>query len=305
MDKPPWLLSDAEWEAIRPLLETSETINPEPRRGRRRLQDVRPSVEACLFRYFHCLSRGRNKTFNWNALPDSFGVSPATANRRFREWHESGAFPRLWAKLLKLRSPRSRSRPRRHRIQTPYPATDLVLELQRAYRFFNEVLFGNVLPEGLAIIIQLGRPRDRRLGLYCGRSWQWGVEGPADTIAIASHAIAGGPDVALETLIHEMVHHRNDRCGLGDCSNGGIYHNRYFRDAAILAGLCCPAACDKNYGYGFTSLGKRARWAIARLKPNAMLFHRAEPLARPSHPAADHPRRSNPRRPGDGPSTYP
>jgi hypothetical protein len=105
------------------------------------------------------------------------------------------------------------------------------------------------------------------------------VERPVDTIAIGSRAIAGGAEVALETVIHEMVHHRNDRYGLRDCSNGGIYHNAFFRDSAILAGLCCPS-CDKNYGYGHTSLGERARWAIARLRPNEKVFRaptRGEP----------------------------
>lgn len=277
MNESPWLLSDAEWATLRSLLEDSEAACPRCRRGRPRHEDVRSLAEACLFRYFHRLSSGRNHTFHWNALPDSFGVSPATANRRFREWNEAGTFPRFWAELLKLRSPRKRARARRPRKQTPYPGADLVLELQRAYRFFNEVLFGSALPEELAVTIHLGRPRDRRLGYFCGRSWRCGVDRPVDTIAVASLAIAGGPEVALEVLIHEMVHHRNDRYGLRDCSNGGIYHNAFFKDAAVLAGLCCPPSCDRNYGYGHTSLGERARWAIARLRPNEEVYRTANP----------------------------
>jgi hypothetical protein len=82
-----------------------------------------------------------------------------------------------------------------------------------------------------------------------------------------------------------MVHHQNNCYGLTDCTAGGTYHNRFFRDAAILAGLVC-FECDKYFGYGHTELGDRARWAIGRLKPKVTLFRMAETKS-------DAPRRSN------------
>jgi hypothetical protein len=72
-----------------------------------------------------------------------------------------------------------------------------------------------------------------------------------------------------------MVHHRNDRFGLVDCSNRGCYHNRIYRDAAVLAGLVCREPRDSTYGYGITSLGKRAKEAIERLHPKESLFGEA------------------------------
>jgi transposase len=269
----PWKLTDDEWELLHTILEDDgETAS---RQGRPRIGDVRSLAEACLFRYFHCLSKGRNHVFDWNALGDRFGASASTINRRFRAWHESGDFPRFHAALLKLRSSSERPRPRRPRRNTPYPVSDLGVELQRAYRFFNEVLFGDVLPEGLAITILRGKGPRRSLGYFCGRSWFWGTESPVDLIAISGLAFGRGPEVALATLIHEMVHHRNNCYGLTDCTSSGTYHNRFFRDAAILAGLTC-SDCDKHFGYGHTELGDRARWAISRLKPKVTLFRMAD-----------------------------
>jgi len=285
MDEPqdPWNLTDAEWETLGALLDGDGGARRSASRGRPRFDDTRALAEACLFRSFHCLSRGRNHTFNWNALPDSFGASPSTVNRRFREWSDSGAWPRFWTGLLRLRAAETRARPRRPRQATPYPVSDLLGELQRAYHFFNEVLFGGVLPEGLAINILRGMSRGHPLGYFCGRSWRWGTERPVDLIAISGFAIGLGPEAALETLIHEMVHHRNDRFGLVDCTNHGRYHNRFFRDAAVLAGLTCGER-DNQHGYGRTALDENARRAIERLRPRKDLFRSAEDAGKATDP---------------------
>jgi transposase len=123
----PWELSDEEWELLGPILGNS--VESVPRRGRPRIDDNRSLAQACLYRYFHCLSEGRNHVFNWSALGNRFGASPSTINRRFRAWHSSAAFPRFHAALLKLRAPRERQRPRRPRQKTPYPVSDLGIEL--------------------------------------------------------------------------------------------------------------------------------------------------------------------------------
>lgn len=264
----PWKITDEEWAEVNRFLPAL----PRPgRRGRPRIVDVRPIAEACLYRSFHSLATGRNCCFDWNKLPADFGVSPSTANRRFREWNESGAWTEFWFALSLLREPRKRIRPRRVRRPTPYPVSDLLGEIQRAYHFFNNRLFGGSLPEEIAITVIRGPGPGRSLGYFCGRSWRWGRDEPVDLIAVSTLAIQRGPDAALETLIHEMVHLRNARLGLVDCTNRGVYHNRHYRDAAVLAGLAC-GGCDKNYGYGATSLGEEGRRAVDRLRPKASLF---------------------------------
>ena len=273
----PWKLTDSEWRVLSPLLEPAERTGPV--RGRPRIEGVRSIAEACLFRSFRSRSTGRSHSFNWNALPPEFGISGSTANRRFREWNASGAWAEFWAALLKLRGPGKRLRPRRTRKSSPFPVSDLLAELERAYHFLNDVLFGGELPHEVAITVISGHGRGDRLGYFCGRAWRWGREEPVDLIAISALGVGRGADVALETLIHEMVHHRNDRHKLVDCTNRGYYHNLFFRDAAILAGLVC-AERHGTLGFGVTALGDRARWAISRLHPKLDIFGTAKPAGR-------------------------
>ena len=53
------------------------------------------------------------------------------------------------------------------------------------------------------------------------------------------------------TLLHEMVHYYNYINGVQDCSRGGTYHNRQFREAAEAHGLTVEHS-DK-YGWSHTS----------------------------------------------------
>ena len=79
------------WQLTQPLLP------PAPKRhqggGRCRLDD-RAVLAAILF----VLQTG----CAWAALPSSFGVSRATAHRRFTEWTSAQVFARLHAALLDL-----------------------------------------------------------------------------------------------------------------------------------------------------------------------------------------------------------
>ena len=79
----PWLVSDALWEQVAPLL-------PDPPSrtsgGRPRLPD-RQVFGAIVY----VLRTG----CQWNALPRSYGSS-STVHARFQEWERAGAFRRLW-----------------------------------------------------------------------------------------------------------------------------------------------------------------------------------------------------------------
>jgi hypothetical protein len=273
-DTPPdpdgWQLTDDEWRRLGWLLAPAAP-DPGPRGGRPRLDNDRAAAQACLYRHFHELAP-KYHCFGWNEIPDDLGVSPATANRRFREWTASGAWARFWDALMRLRRG-GEADPHRHEPQRPwgtFPAGDVVAELERAYAFFNDRFFAGAL-NGAALTVErfLGKRR-RRGGDFCPRQWVLG-ERAVGHIALAAEAVGRGAAVALAVLLHEMVHLRNDQVGVVDCTTPNQYHNRAFRDAARLAGLECPYR-DPKYGYWATALGPRGRQALEELEPREELF---------------------------------
>ncbi len=56
------------------------------------------------------------------------------------------------------------------------------------------------------------------------------------------------------TLLHEMVHYYNYEMGIQDCSRGGTYHNRRFKEAAESRDLVVEH--DEKYGWTITTPGE-------------------------------------------------
>ena len=54
----------------------------------------------------------------------------------------------------------------------------------------------------------------------------------------------------VATIVHEMVHLYNLAHGVQDCSRGGSYHNKKFRDEAERRGLCISH--HEKYGWTIT-----------------------------------------------------
>ena len=98
----PWKLTDAEWEELGNLLMKAQS--PVSSRGRPRLENDRHAAEACLFHHYRSLAASY-RSFGWNQLPKEFGVSPSTANRRYREWSADGSWEDFWHALLLHRRP--------------------------------------------------------------------------------------------------------------------------------------------------------------------------------------------------------
>lgn len=91
-------MSDVEKWCPEPLWLLARSLLPDaPQRhqggGRRRLDD-----RAVLAAIVYVLQTG----CAWSALPSSFGVSAATAHRRFCEWVEAEVFTRLHETMLDL-----------------------------------------------------------------------------------------------------------------------------------------------------------------------------------------------------------
>jgi transposase len=82
------VMSDALWEAVRPLLPPEP---PKPRGGRPRVPD-----KAALEGIVYVLRSG----VPWRMLPKEFGCSGVTCWRRLRDWQEAGVWRRLRRLLL-------------------------------------------------------------------------------------------------------------------------------------------------------------------------------------------------------------
>jgi hypothetical protein len=224
-------------------------------------------VEACLYRHFHSQSPRTGRAFGWNALPASFGVSPATANRRYNEWLADGTWGRVWEYLLRLRAPAASATEAKSPTHFPAgespldsPVAPAIVWLELAYRHFNAALFGGTLPLGVVISLESRPPRTGLEAYFCPLGWRLGGSRRADHIMVTARAWAEGTEAALAALLHEAVHVRCHGLGLPDTSRRQ-YHNRHFRDTALVSGLRCPSR-HPQYGYVGTEPDERGRAAI-------------------------------------------
>lgn len=277
-----WKLTDEKWELLRPLLKQSGPATPGVRGGRPRSENDRAAAEACLYRYYHSNSE-HYRCFGWNRLPKKLKISPATANRRFREWTTNGSWARFWQGWQALRNQsRKVSTAVAPRAKVPvttgwtvkrtlaiFPLGDIMAELERAYVFFNDCFFGGDLPRKIALSIE-HKIVHRCRGYFCGHVWRKG-RSDLGHIAIHTSVFDGGAEEALAVLLHEMVHLRNSTIGLRDCDPRNQYHNRYFRDQALLVGLTCEPR-HPRFGYALTELSDAGRDAISRMRPDNTVF---------------------------------
>ena len=75
--------------------------------------------------------------------------------------------------------------------------------------------------------------------------------GATHEINIGAGTLARPIEEVAATLLHEMVHYWNCVSGIQDCSRGGTYHNRRFKDAAESHGLTVQHS--EKYGWSHTS----------------------------------------------------
>ena len=156
-----------------------------------------------------------------------------------------------------------------NRVQAPvmqYSLNPAIGELERAYRFFNQELFGGALDSKVILTIQ-SRGRKSALGWHWAKKWKNG-----DTTSLAEINFSAEDLKAsdpYEILIHEMAHHLNHQRGIKDVS-GGQYHNSHFKEAAESAGL--QVMKTGRVGYGITALGDLAKEKILQFKPQREVF---------------------------------
>lgn len=114
----------------------------------------------------------------------------------------------------------------------------VITELHRAFKMFNENLFGGALPEP-AILIQSRGNKKLTLG-WCSIKKIWKNEITEEEkyeINIVAEALNRGIYPVMTTLLHEMVHLYNLVNNIKDTSRGNTYHNMKFKKTAEAHGL--------------------------------------------------------------------
>lgn len=133
----------------------------------------------------------------------------------------------------------------------------IIKTLEESHAFFNESLFGGKLKNSPVITLNPKGAKKTALGWYAHNRWQNKKSTLAELNLSAEELKRPAVDV-LETLIHEMCHQYAHESEIKDCSRGGAYHNKQFRDNARSAGLIVDDKPDKRHGYAFTKLGPTA-----------------------------------------------
>lgn len=252
------ILEMSEWQTLAPILGAN-------------VGDTRAlrAAQACLFRYSVQMAK-HYRTFDWHALPAELGVTGNTANRRFLRWCESRQWFEFWDALVELRYGPAKPEKPHKTLDQCNPLLALILELERAYRFFNHRFTGGLLPKDVVISVEArGRPG----GYLSPDFWEVGFNQTTQHHLVVSASVVrrGNSDCTLEVLLHEMAHLSNVAVGISDTDPITQYHRQDFRDAALLFGLACGERRAKT-GYSSTTLSSRAKEAILLLHPVETVF---------------------------------
>ena len=122
--------------------------------------------------------------------------------------------------------------------------------LNKIFDLLNEAYFENTLSRPTITI----QSTPKAYGHFSLREDTWVSKlGGTHEINIGAGTLARPIEEVCATLLHEMVHYHNYVCGIQDCSRGGTYHNRKFRDSAEARGLIVEH--HDKYGWTITSPG--------------------------------------------------
>lgn len=120
--------------------------------------------------------------------------------------------------------------------------------LNRVFDLLNDEFFESALSRPTITI----QSTPRAYGHFSLRDDTWVSKlGGTHEINIGAGTLGRPIENVCATLLHEMIHYWNYENGIRDCSRGGTYHNKYFRDAAQARGLVVEHS-DK-YGWSHTS----------------------------------------------------
>lgn len=120
-------------------------------------------------------------------------------------------------------------------------------QLEKMFRALNTEFFGGELPEP---IITLKKTPGAYGHITCGKTWTAGDQ-QRHEINISTATLDRPIENTAATLLHEMCHLYNMEHGIQDCSRGGSYHNKKFKECAEAHGL--EVEHHEKYGWTVTS----------------------------------------------------
>lgn len=124
----------------------------------------------------------------------------------------------------------------------------LTNQLEKMFRLLNQDFFDNELETPIITVV----PSSRSYAHYT----PWSAWQSKDTyrreINIASGTLDRPLEAVTASLLHEMVHMYNDLIlNIQDCSRGGTYHSKIFKEQAEAHGLLCFRT--EKYGWSRTT----------------------------------------------------
>jgi hypothetical protein len=133
-------------------------------------------------------------------------------------------------------------------------------KLVEAFEFFNAELDTQLDNPVFTLIPNRGR--QSYYGWYWQGRWKDGKK-TLPEINITADTLKRSVEEICETIIHEMVHYKNNVLDIVDC-NGNQYHNKHFKKRAEEFGLKVEKV--KNKGYARTALDEKAMNLVKKYK---------------------------------------
>ena len=121
-------------------------------------------------------------------------------------------------------------------------------QLERLFRLLNQDLFNGQLEEPIITI----QSTPRAYGHYSVHPiWTVNGEEKRHEINIGAGTLDRDIEYTVATLLHEMCHMYNDTVlNVQDCSRGGMYHSKKFKEVAESVGLIVTRT--EKYGWAHT-----------------------------------------------------
>lgn len=119
--------------------------------------------------------------------------------------------------------------------------------LEKIFRSLNARYFNNELEEPIITIQSTPRAYGH---VTVAKSWSRADGEQRHELNIGAGTLDRPIESVVSTLLHECCHLYNLQCGVQDCSRGGTYHNKRFKQTAESRDLII--SYDKRIGWSLT-----------------------------------------------------